>query len=699
MSVVVSLLRAIDRADGEALVMHVGEKPYVVTAKGPAELAAKPLTIPAMTGMLDQLLPPDSRQALDELGAVEYHLPKDEAAAGVHYSIVAARGGDDIWIELRRRKELAAPEPVLSPTPEPVMERAPEAVFERTPEPTIEYIPVVEQVPEPRIEYIPVMEPAHEPVLERFGEPVVELESPIVHRLEPAPEPAAPVFEEAVPAFGEPAMQAEPEAAPFELVPTTEETPFDFAAYDQRPDEGAAAAVSDTETPVLDFTARPEPELEPAPAPGPHAHIGPRPEPPPEPEPEPQAEPEIEPAPAVVVPIARVSVRVEDAPPPRVEPPPQPQVIEPPRPAEPPRPRLEGLPHLLQVAAAHGASALYVAPQAKPSLRVDGEIRVLDEAPLSEAQLQSGLLALSGRPEAAFPLAEIETYDVPGVGRVQCLGFRDHRGVGAMFKMLPARAISAEQAGLGPAIQALCTEPEGLVLVAGARGSGKSTLVAALVDQINRTRRDHVITVESQIQFVHENRSSFVSQREAREDEPFVEAVRTALREAPDVLVIDQIASSEVAEFALHAAANGHLVVASLTAATTASALHRFAEFFGEERAQARLTMAEHLRGVITQTLLRKTGGGRAAAREVLVNLPAVSSLVADGQFDQLAAVLNGGRRVGMVPLNDALLGLVQSGALDVREAHRKSPDQEELIAMLNRAGVDTSFAERLTAS
>jgi twitching motility protein PilT len=392
-----------------------------------------------------------------------------------------------------------------------------------------------------------------------------------------------------------------------------------------------------------------------------------------------------------------VSVRLEEAPPPRVEPPPP--AVEPPRPAEPPRPRLEGLPHLLQVAAAHGASALYVAPQAKPSLRVDGEIRVLDEAPLTEAQLQSGVLALSGRPEAAFPLAEIETYDVPGVGRVQCLGFRDHRGVGAMFKMLPARAISAEQAGLGPAIQALCTEPEGLVLVAGARGSGKSTLVAALVDQINRTRRDHVITVESQIQFVHENRSSFVSQREAREDEPFADAVRTALREAPDVLVIDQIASSEVAEFALHAAANGHLVVASLTAATTASALHRFAEFFGEERGQARLTMAEHLRGVITQTLLRKTGGGRAAAREVLVNLPAVSSLVAEGQFDQLAAVLNGGRRVGMVPLNDALLGLVQSGALDVREAHRKSPDQQELIAMLNRAGVDTSFAERLTGS
>ena len=420
---------------------------------------------------------------------------------------------------------------------------------------------------------------------------------------------------------------------------------------------------------VLEPAREPEPAIEPEPEP----EVAVAPEPAPEPEPEP--------TPAVVVPIARVSARVEH--PPKVA-----------------YPRGEGLQHLLQVAAAHGASALYVAAQAKPSLRVDGEIRVLDEAPLTEAQLQTGVQTLAASGEgAAFPLGEIATYDVPGVGRVQCLGFRDHRGLGAMFKMLPARAISAEQIGLSPAIQALCTEPEGLVLVAGARGSGKSTLVAALVDQINRTRRDHVVTVESQIQFVHENRTSFVSQREAREDDEFVEAVRTALREAPDVLVIDQVSTSEAAEFALHAAANGHLVVASLTAATTAAALGRFVEFFGEEGGQARLTLAEHLRGVVTQTLLRKTGGGRAAAREVLVNLPSVSSLVAEGHFDQLPPVLNSGRRVGMVPLNDALLGLVKSGSLDVREAWRKSPDQPELIAMLNREGVDTTFAERLTGS
>ena len=694
--------------------MHVGEKPYVVTATGPAELAAKPLTIPAMTGMLDQLLPPDSRQALNEVGAVEYHLPQEEAAAGVRYSIVAARGGDDIWIELRRRKEPPAPEPAA---------RMPEPEIHHAPEPTIEYIPVMEQapepsiqyapephilhVPEPTIEYIPVVEQPPDPVLERFGVPDIELDTPIDLPIAAAPEPAPAGAEDA-----------------FELTAGTEDVRFEIAGFDERDEDVTPAPARDTHTPVLDFNApqeaartEPEPDPEPEPffgmysdpaaaaepepvvarAPEPAVRIERAPDPVAEPAPEPQAviepelppEPEIElvpeperaPTPAVVVPIARVNVRVE-------------------QPARPSYPPAEGLQHLLQVAAAHGASALYVAPQAKPSLRVDGEIRVLDEAPLSETQLQSGVQALAGGGgDAVFPIGEIATYDVPEVGRVQCLGFRDHRGLGAMFKMLPARAISAEQIGLSAAIQALCTEPEGLVLVAGARGSGKSTLVAALVDQINRTRRDHVITVESQIQFVHENRSSFVSQREARDEEAFGEAVRSALREAPDVLVIDQVSTDDVAEFALHAAANGHLVVASLTAASTAAALTRFAEFFGEERAPGRLTLSEHLRGVITQTLLRKTGGGRAAAREVLVNVPSVSSLIADGRFDQLAGVMNGGRRVGMVPLNDALLGLVKSGALDVREAWRKSPDQQELVAMLNREGVDTAFAERLTGS
>jgi twitching motility protein PilT len=751
-SVVISLLRAIDRADGEALVMHVGEKPYVVTAAGHAELAAKALTIPAMTGMLDQLLPPDSRQALDELGAVEYHLPKQPDAPGMVYSIVAARGGGDIWIEVRRRRE-EAPPPVIPELPEitqvdedPNLQQL-DVVPEPEPEPQIDRLAdqpivvaepaeftletfapiaipdaepaaIVEPEPDPEPEPIAILEPEPEPIaiLEPEPEPITvlerELELAVVSESGPEPMLVAPDLDpfatietessELMVAEPEPVLFAEPVPEP-ESIASVEPEPIAIAAP-------APVSIADPEPVVM---TAPEPV-----ATTPPATV----EPPIVEQPEVAAieEPAIsaveEPAQPYFLeqqasPAETISAEQEDEhdsrravladEEPEAETPHLAAVISmarAPRHESAPRAqaRADGLPRLLQFAAAQGASVLYVAAQSKPSLRVDGEMRVLDhETALTEAQLEAGMLSILPR-GSKIAVGEMQTCDMPDVGRVQVLSFRDHRGLGAMFRMLPARAISSEQMGLGGPIQALCTETEGLLLVAGARGSGKSTLTAALVDQINRTRRDHVITIEQQIQFVHENRQSFVSQREARDEDTFAAAVRSALREGPDVLVIDQVMSAETATFALHAASNGHLVVASVAAPTTSTALGRFVEFFGEERAQARATLGEHLRGVVTQTLLRKTGGGRAAAREVLVNVPSVAVLIADGAFDQLGAVLNGGRRHGMVPFNDALLGLVQSGALDVREAYRKSPDQDELVTLLNREGLDTTFAERL---
>ena len=740
-----SLLRAIDRADGEALVMHVGEKPYVVTAAGHAELASSALTIPAMTGMLDQLLPPDSRHALDELGAVEYHLPKQPEAPGMLYSIVAARGGDDIWIEVRRRRE-EAPPPVIpelpeipqldegsdlqqldvvpAPQSEPQIDRLadqPIALAEPAeytletsgpiavddPEPVIIAEPELEitAAPEPEPETILVVEPELEPATNvglapnavAEQEPRPDPEPILFVDLETAPEPIAMIEPEpaaAALAASEPIFVAEPEAEPLLFAEPPPEPELIASAEPEQIVVPAPEPVSIAEPEPVAITEPVPPAGEPSIVEQPDASVVEEPassaiEGPAQPDPvaqetspletiptqqEDEAEPET-PHFAAVIRMARAA-RHENA--------------------SRAQARAEGLPHLLQFAAAQGAAVLYVAAQAKPSVRVDGEMRVLDhETPLTEAQLEAGMLSILPR-GAKIAVGEMQTCDLPDVGRVQVLSFRDHRGLGAMFRMLPARAISSEQMGLGAPIQALCTETEGLLLVAGSRGSGKSTLTAALVDQINRTRRDHVITIEQQIQFVHENRQSFVSQREARDEDTFAAAVRTALREGPDVLVIDQVMSAETATFALHAASNGHLVVASVTAPTTSTALGRFVEFFGEERAQARATLGEHLRGIITQTLLRKTGGGRAAAREVLVNVPSVAALIAEGAFDQLGAVLNGGRRLGMVPFNDALLGLVQSGALDVREAYRKSPDQEELVMLLNREGLDTTFAERL---
>jgi len=276
--------------------------------------------------------------------------------------------------------------------------------------------------------------------------------------------------------------------------------------------------------------------------------------------------------------------------------------------------------------------------------------------------------------------------------------FRDHRGAGGIFRMIPARAISAEQLGLSREIQGLCAEAEGLLLITGPRSSGKSTLISAFVDLINRTRSDHVITLENQIKFVHENRLALVSQREVRGDNmEWMAAARAALRENPDVLVIEDLRSSEVVTLALDAAQSGHLVIGALTAHTTAEAVDRIIDQTPpDRRTKIQLGLAEALRGVVGQVLLRKSGGGRVAARELLLNTSAVANLIAEGKTSQLPMAIDSGRKHGMVPLNDALASFVQNGIVDSREAYRQASDQQGFLGLLKRQGIDTSFVERL---
>ena len=264
--------------------------------------------------------------------------------------------------------------------------------------------------------------------------------------------------------------------------------------------------------------------------------------------------------------------------------------------------------------------------------------------------------------------------------------------------MMPVRAISADQLGLSREIQALAAEPEGLVLVAGPRSSGKDTLISAFVDLINRTRRDHVITIESEIKVVHENRSSLVSQREVRgNNEETLAVVRGAIRENPDVLVIDDLRTADMITLALDAANSGHLIIGALPAHTSTGAIDRIIDFYPpEDRRHVQLALAENLRGVVAQVLLRRPGGGRLAAREVLLNTSAVASVIAEGKTSQLPLAMESGRKHGMVPLNDALVGIVQSGAVEAREAYRRAADRPGFLALLKRQGVDTSFAERL---
>jgi len=531
-----SLLGAIIKPNGDALVMHVGEKPYVVSTSGPMELSSRALTLDAMVSILDQVLPGESRRALEEVGAVEYDLPDSPASMGERFTMVAARGGSDIWVEIRRH---------------------------------------------------------------RRGGPAQE-------SLFAAPPP-------------------ERQASPADTRRASE-----------------LAEVSRTATPAPD------------------------------------------PSPAVVLPLTRSSVRGDHTTRPLTS------------------PRIAGLDRLLRLAAARGATTLYITAQAVPSIRVDGEINAIDGEPALEAsEVESMMLDMAPERNRQALRSGVGTEwlcDVPDVGRVRCMSFRDHRGPGGIFRLIPARAISAEQLGLSREILNLCAEPGGLMLVAGPRSSGKSTLVSAFVDFINRTRSEHVITIEGEIKFAQESRSSLVSQREVRGDnDEWLAVARGALRENPDVLVIEDLRSPELIQLAIDAAESGRLVIGAVAANTAAAAIGRLLDQLPpERRSQMQLTLAEVLRGVVAQVLVRKSGGGRIAARELLLNTPAVASLIAEGKHVQIPLALESGRKHGMVPLNDALVAFVQSGAVDAREAYRKAFDREAFLSLLKREGIDTSFVERL---
>lgn len=359
-----------------------------------------------------------------------------------------------------------------------------------------------------------------------------------------------------------------------------------------------------------------------------------------------------------------------------------------------------GMEALLRLQAERRASDLHLRSDERPLLRVDGEIASLDDHEAIPGERLARMLRaiMPGRNRLEFDeLNDTDhAYELEAAGRYRVNVFRDRRGIGAVIRAVPSKVVSVEEMELSPEVQALCGLTKGLVLVTGPTGSGKSTTLCALIDLVNRTRRDHIVTIEDPIEFVHQNKGCLITQRQVgTHTTSFKHALRAALREDPDVVLVGELRDLETASIAIETAETGHLVFGTLHTSTAASTIDRVIDQFPADRqGQIRVMLSESLKGVISQTLCRKVGGGRVAAREILLSTPAVSNLIREGKTFQIPSVMQTSRRLGMMTLTDALLELTEQGKIDAREAFGKAIDKPTVLQGLRSRGHDVSFAE-----
>jgi twitching motility protein PilT len=351
-----------------------------------------------------------------------------------------------------------------------------------------------------------------------------------------------------------------------------------------------------------------------------------------------------------------------------------------------------------------GASDLHLSASMPPMVRKDGHMGPLaDAAPLEAADIANLLSPIiPGRSRGDFEDRHDAdfAYEVQGLARFRGNVFMDRKGMGAVFRIIPAKILTAEQLGLSSPILQLCKLTKGLVLVTGPTGSGKSTTLSALIDHVNRTRSDHIITIEDPIEFVHPNQQCLVNQREVHtHTRSFKDALRAALREDPDIILVGELRDLETIAIAIETAETGHLVFGTLHTTTAASTVDRVIDQFPADRqAQIRVMLSESLRGVISQTLCRKIGGGRVAALEVLLVNTAISNLIREGKTFQIPSMMQVGRAAGMVTLNDALLDLVKKNLITQEEAYLKAVDKAGIEGLLKRGGVQTPGTARQTS-
>ena len=366
-----------------------------------------------------------------------------------------------------------------------------------------------------------------------------------------------------------------------------------------------------------------------------------------------------------------------------------------PEPAEAARPSANHVDGLFRMMVQAGASDLHLSVGIPPMVRKDGKMQPLDPAaPVLNAdhivRLLDPITPDKNRHEFAETHDTDFAYEIPGLARFRANLFMDRKGRGGVFRVIPSKILTAAQLGLSAAILNLCRLSKGLVLVTGPTGSGKSTTLCAMVDHINQTRHDHIITIEDPIEFVHENKQCVINQREVHTHTgSFKGALRAALREDPDIVLVGEMRDLETVAIAIETAETGHLVFGTLHTSTAASTVDRVIDQFPADRQeQIRTMLASSLKGVISQVLCKKISGGRVAAYEILICNSAVANLIREKKTFQLYSIIQTSKAQGMTTLNDSLLTLVKNKVIDFREAYVTAVNKVEFEGQLTREGL-----------
>ncbi|MGE5344231.1 MAG: type IV pilus twitching motility protein PilT [Candidatus Omnitrophota bacterium] len=340
------------------------------------------------------------------------------------------------------------------------------------------------------------------------------------------------------------------------------------------------------------------------------------------------------------------------------------------------------------------ASDLHLSSGCKPVMRIDGDMIILNEFPEIASDYLYDQVSTIAPERNIREFDEISdtdfAYSIPDAARYRVNVFRDIHGVGAVFRIIPSNILSVDTLKIPAAVVKLCEIPKGLVLVTGPTGSGKSTTLAALINHINETQRKHIITIEDPVEFVHPNKLAVVNQREINtHTQSFKHALRAALREDPDIILVGEMRDLETIAIAIEMAVTGHLVFGTLHTSTAIGTVDRIIDQFpSEQQQQIRTMLADALIGVVSQTLLKRKAGGRVAGYEVLIMTPAISNLIREGKNYQIATLMQTGKGLGMQMINAHLLELVEKGISDPDEALSKATDKENLKSLLKGKGL-----------